>query len=197
MVALNDKKYQRALFFAGIMAVLIVAVVAQWVRKDVLLKDAESQVRGEFSQIERVSESLASPLRIQQLYGEFDLSKHKDRFIVLNLWATWCAPCVAELPTLQRLKNHYKNSNIDVLAVSIDYQKELNDIAAFLVKHKIGDVALNHDAQGDIQKSLKIDGLPVTYIIVPGGRVFYRITGPAHWDSRKIIRFIDEVRQIP
>ncbi len=202
MVTVTPGKVQRIVFLLGFVMILVVAMSAQWIRKDIQLQRTVGEVRGEFASLEPYPEaSPLPPLKIMGPEGQpVDLSDYHGRYVLLNLWATWCSPCIAELPALQRLKTHYRGRNLAVLAVSVDSQKDMAGLAAFLKKHDLGainrhNVALYHDFQGDIQKTIPFNGLPITFLIGPKGRILYQVKGPAHWDNRNIIKFLDSVQK--
>ncbi|GJL84599.1 MAG: hypothetical protein DHS20C02_03740 [Micavibrio sp.] len=202
MVAITPGKFKRILFFLGIVMVLVVAMSVERIRQDIRLSKSTGEARSEFASIERYPK--APPLPPLNIMGPereaFNLSDYGGRYVLLNLWATWCSPCIAELPDLQRLKNRYKDGSLVVLAVSVDNRKDMAGLAAFLKKHDLGPinpnhVALYHDFQGNIQKTIFFNELPMTFLIGPKGRILYQVKGPADWDSRKVIKFLDSVQK--
>ena len=117
--------------------------------------------------------------------------KFKGNFIILNVWATWCAPCVKELPELSRLQRVYGNGKYRVVAVSVNAQKDIDEIITFIRKLGVDDIAGYHDYEGQLQKSLPIKDLPVTYIINSRGQILYQATGDARWTSPEILSFLN------
>lgn len=113
------------------------------------------------------------------------------KFVILNVWATWCKPCVKELPELQRLQEAYGNGEYRVVAVSVNTQKEMGELIKFIKKLDVESIAGYHDYEGQLQKSLKIKELPVTYIINRRGQLLYRITGEARWTGPEIRTFLN------
>ncbi len=141
------------------------------------------------------------PLKIAGPEGkELNLDDFRGSYVLLNLWATWCAPCIEELPSLQNLKEHYEGKGLEVLAVSVDREKAVEDLSNFLKMHDLGrvgpdHVALYHDFQDDIQKAIAFNGLPVTFLIGPDGRILYQAKKPQEWDSEEIIKFLESVQK--
>jgi peroxiredoxin len=107
--------------------------------------------------------------------GSSELVQHRGRIVVMNLWATWCPPCRAEMPDLQRLYETYKNRNVDVLGV--DQGESAVRVAAFAKSLGIHyPILLDHNQQyGRVYAAL---GLPTTVIVDPQGVVSRAFDGP-------------------
>lgn len=120
----------------------------------------------------------------------FALSDYRGKYLLLNLWATWCGYCITELPSIQRLKDQYASDNFDVVAVSVDTNENIDSIASFLKNRGLGDVALHYDDRGDVQFTLPVNVLPVTFLIDPQGRVLYSFGGTADWASLRARAFL-------
>lgn len=123
-----------------------------------------------------------------------DLAGQRERPLLLNLWATWCAPCIVELPSLQALSKTYQG-RMDVMAVSIDIGKKPADITAFLQKQKIGPFAAWLGDTGDFTKKLGIRGIPVSFLIGRDGGILYIFEGEADWNSPQAKAFFDSLHQ--
>ncbi len=173
--------------------------------------------------MERARDSFAAPLMPREIVDEFtasfksvrahdaftpfpalsavsgegkplDLAGRRDRPLLLNLWATWCAPCVVELPSLESLARTY-DERMDVMAVSIDIGKTSADIDAFLQKHKIGAFAGWLDGTGGFTKKLGIRGVPVSFLIGTDGGILYVFEGDADWDGSESRSFFNAFLQ--
>ncbi len=107
--------------------------------------------------------------------GDSDLAAHRGRVLVMNLWATWCPPCRAEMPDLQRLYEAYKNRNVDVLGV--DQGESASRVAAFAKSLGIQyPILLDQNQQyGRVYAAL---GLPTTIIVDRQGTVMRAFDGP-------------------
>ncbi|APY00981.1 TlpA disulfide reductase family protein [Lacinutrix venerupis] len=107
------------------------------------------------------------------------LNKTEDKIYVVNFWATWCAPCVKELPYFEALNENYKNKNVEVLLVSLDFPKQYDTkLKPFIAKHKLKSeiVVLNDvDANTWIPKVDKewTGAIPATIIYNKNKRVFF------------------------
>ncbi len=118
----------------------------------------------------------------------FPLSGFKGRFVLLNLWATWCAPCVAELPALARLSVFAPG--IRVLAVNMDRGQV--DVAEFISSHKIK-LPLYRDTDVVMMKSFGAYALPMTVLIGPDGKIIAKAEGPAEWDSPEAVKYFKRI----
>lgn len=115
-------------------------------------------------------------LRIETLDGKtFNLADHKGNWVILNFWATWCSPCIKELPELSRFVSAHRN----VRAIGLAYEDtEADEIRAFLARHPVSFPIAQVDTF-DPPKSLQVPrGLPTTYLIAPDGSIAKTFTGP-------------------
>ncbi|MEP7172829.1 MAG: TlpA disulfide reductase family protein [Aestuariivirga sp.] len=118
--------------------------------------------------------------------GEVKLSKWQGRVVLLNLWATWCAPCRKEMPTLNDLQKQLGSKDFEVVALSVD-RKGLDASAAFLKETGADALGLYVDETSKSLESLQAFGLPATLLIDRRGREIGRLLGPAEWNSAEAI----------
>ncbi len=110
------------------------------------------------------------------------LADFKGKAVLLNLWATWCAPCREEMPALDRLQKALGGDNFEVVALSLD-RKGAEASQKFLTETKADSLKLYIDASAKQGTVLKIVGMPTTILIDKEGREIGRLAGPAEWDS--------------
>jgi thiol-disulfide isomerase/thioredoxin len=113
--------------------------------------------------------------------GEHKLADWKGRLLLLNLWATWCAPCRHEMPALDTLKSELAGKDFDVVALSTD-RGGIDKPKKFWTETGIKALGLYLD-NGDAQHELGIIGMPTTLLIGRDGREIGRLIGPAEWAS--------------
>ena len=110
------------------------------------------------------------------------LADFKGRTILLNLWATWCAPCREEMPSLDRLQKALGSDKFEVVALSLD-RKGAEAAKKFLDEVKASNLKLYIDSTAKQGTALRAIGMPTTILIDKEGRELGRLTGPAEWDS--------------
>ncbi len=115
----------------------------------------------------------------------------RGRFVLLNVWATWCPPCVKEMPSLDRLQAMKGDSGFEVVALSIDRQG-LEVVQPFFQRTGLTRLAIYLDREARSMPALKITGLPTTVLIDPAGREIARWPGAREWDQPATVAEIDE-----
>ena len=116
------------------------------------------------------------------------LSDYRGKVVLVNIWATWCAPCVAEMPSMERLYQRLKGDSFEILAVSID-TAGVSTVAPFVKKHRLTFPALI-DSQGITRIAYKISGVPESFIINRQGLLVKKIVGPLNWSSPEVLKSI-------
>jgi thiol-disulfide isomerase/thioredoxin len=120
------------------------------------------------------------------------LEDWRARVVLLNIWATWCAPCRAEMPTLDRLQATVGSEQFEVLALSID-RAGVGAVRSFFDEIGIAHLRLFIDKTMKTSRDLGILGLPATLLIGPDSRELGRLLGPAEWDAPEMIAFLERV----
>ena len=125
--------------------------------------------------------------------GEFDLGKFKGAPVLVNLWASWCAPCIKELPTLQQLEqDQAKDGKLGVIAVSQDMAPQ-GSVEAFLAERDIGRFAAFHDEKMELSSALGTQILPTTILYDAGGKEVWRYVGDLDWTGEEAKKLLAEV----
>ena len=120
---------------------------------------------------------------------ELTLSDFSNRVILLNFWATWCPPCVWEMPTLNRLQARLKGEGLAVVTVSTDYDGHLV-VAPFLKRYNLVHLKPYLDPKNNLKRHFGFEGLPTTVLIDAQGRVVGKMVGAAEWDSADAIALV-------
>jgi thiol-disulfide isomerase/thioredoxin len=125
--------------------------------------------------------------------AEVSLASLKGRVLLVNLWATWCAPCKAEMPALDRLQGELGGADFAVVAINVD-TRNLDRPAAWLKENGIARLAFYADPGGRVLPAIQRDtgstGLPTTLLIDAQGCEVGVMKGPAEWSSQDAKRLI-------
>lgn len=124
--------------------------------------------------------------------AESRLAELAGKVIVLNFWATWCAPCIRELPSLDRLAAALPEEKFAVLALSTD-RGGAKKAAPFLRKLEVKHIAADLDPKSALARKLGLRGLPTTFVIDAKGRVIAKLEGIIEWDSQEMIDWLTAI----
>lgn len=137
-----------------------------------------------------ITTGAAKPLpemRFQDLAGnETGLDAFRGQVVVLNLWATWCAPCREEMPSLDRLQQAFAGEPVRVIALSVD-RAGAERVKAFIDEVGATSLAVYRDPTVKAARTLKVPGLPATLLVDREGREVGRVLGIAKWDGEAAI----------
>jgi len=115
------------------------------------------------------------------------LSEQAGHTILLNFWASWCEPCRAEMPALERLSAAYAPAGLHVLAVNY---RESPDTVRRFVAHTGTTLPVLMDGDGSVAKALGIGIFPTTVAIDRRGRILFTVTGECAWDREPATRWL-------
>ena len=118
------------------------------------------------------------------------LADYRGKVVVLNIWATWCAPCIYEMPSFARLRTAVPDSNLQIVAVSIDEVVGADSVNAFTKSLGVNFVVL-HDSTTQIAKTYQVTGYPETFVIARDGTIRKKWIGPLEWDSPANVALIN------
>jgi thiol-disulfide isomerase/thioredoxin len=130
--------------------------------------------------------------------GEISLTKFKGVPVLVNLWASWCAPCVKELPTLDKLAAaHRVDGQFGVIAVSQDNGPQTS-VKAFLAKLNVKDLDAYHDPNMSLSGALGPDTvLPTSILLDANGKEVWRYVGDLDWTSAEAAKLLAEAGPAP
>jgi peroxiredoxin len=120
------------------------------------------------------------------------LDSYKGKVVVLNVWATWCEPCLVEMPSFEKLHQQMKNTDLRIVAVSID-----DMVGADSVRRYARNLGLNFeillDSLHNIDRDFQVTGYPETFVIARDGTIRKKWIGPADWTSPANIALIRDL----
>jgi len=129
------------------------------------------------------------PLELLSLDGlPVSLSDFQGKVVLLNFWASWCPPCVHEMPSMARLKSHLQNRPFEILAVNL--AEEQPAIQAFLDEHPVNFPVLQ-DPSGSAVKTWQVFAYPSTYLIDKQGKIRFALFGGTEWDQASHLQKIE------
>lgn len=112
--------------------------------------------------------------------GRADMAPYRGKALLVNLWATWCAPCVRELPSLGKLQEMLGGADFAVLTIALD-EPDAAKVAPFLAQHGAGNLPALIDANRTIDKVMPVSALPTSFLVDKDGRLRGVLTGDAEW----------------
>ena len=123
---------------------------------------------------------------------ETDLSTYRGKTVVLNFWATWCAPCRKEMPSLSKLQSELGDDTFEVVTIAT-MRNSPNSIQSFFTKIGVQNLSQHNDPKGALSRSMGVVGLPTTLIISQSGQEIGRLLGDADWASDEAIALISAI----
>jgi peroxiredoxin len=112
--------------------------------------------------------------------GTFRLSQHRGKVVMINFWATWCPPCLEEMPAMERLYQRQKEAGFTLVAVSVDADPK--KIGPFVADHKLT-FAIGLDPRMDLANGYAVRALPSSFLVGRDGNLAALAIGPRHWDG--------------
>jgi len=131
-------------------------------------------------------------LELYDIYdNKFTFSRKTDKITMINFWATWCAPCIKEIPELIQLKKHF-NNQIEVLFISVD-QNAPKVVPKFLERNNLSKLVIYNDQDLSIAQSLGVKIMPTTIILNKKFEEISRVSGYIDWLDEDSKKFIEEI----
>jgi thiol-disulfide isomerase/thioredoxin len=115
-----------------------------------------------------------------------DMARYRGKALLVNLWATWCAPCIEELPSLGKLQQALGGDAFQVVTIAFQ-ESDPKKIAPFLAAHGAGNLPALIDANSTIAKAAKVTALPTSLLVDRDGKVKAMLTGDARWHCGKAL----------
>ena len=120
---------------------------------------------------------------------DVDLNQNKGNIVVLNFWATWCAPCKKEMPSLSQLSR--KLPNLKVYAINME-KPNIKKVENFYNELEINNIKIYFDPEFNLAKKFRMRGLPTTIFLDKSGNEFARAIGEIDFNSKKLIELLEK-----
>jgi peroxiredoxin len=122
--------------------------------------------------------------------GQIRLADYAGKPLIVNFWATWCPPCRAEMPSLQRAWEQVRGEGIELIAINVGESE--GTIKRFLEQVPV-DFPLPMDLESKVVQAWPVRGLPTTFVVDPRGRLVFKAAGEREWDDAGLL---DQVRAL-
>ena len=133
-----------------------------------------------------------SSLKFEDFSGnEINLKDYYGKLIILNFWATWCAPCKKEMPSLDALYQNNNFKNLEIFAVNMEQPNKLNT-KKFFSDLNIEKLEIFFDSNLNFLKQFKLRGVPTTILINKKGEEFARIIGEVNFQDKKFVKWLSK-----
>jgi peroxiredoxin len=137
----------------------------------------------------------ATPIKLRDISGQqFDIQDYRGKVTLVNFWATWCRPCVEEIPSLNRLKTAMQGKPFQL--ISVNYAEAPEVIRSFLSMVNV-DFPVLVDPGGQLAGQWKVVAFPSTFVIGPDGKIHYGVNAGIHWDTEEVIRQLNQLLPKP
>jgi peroxiredoxin len=124
--------------------------------------------------------------------GSFHLAGHRGKVVMVNFWATWCPPCLEEMPAMERLYRRHKDAGFTLVAVSVDTDPK--KVTPFVTEHRLT-MPIGLDPRMELANTYGVRALPSSFVIGPDGQLAALAIGPRHWDSEAAHALVEGLRR--
>ena len=118
------------------------------------------------------------------------ISDFKDKLVIVNFWATWCAPCKEEMPSLDKILDSNNFKNLEIIPINIG-KENISKSVSFFKETNIRNLKIYYDNNFNIPKKLLLRGIPTTLIINKDGKEFARILGAIDFQDDKFLKWLE------
>ena len=176
-------------FLLKLTIVLLIHTSQGWAARSALSEEVQAMLESERIDAPKV-ELAAADFEGTLLNGQpFRLSEQKGKVVFLNFWATWCSPCIKEMPDMQELQKEL-GSKILVLAVGMG--EEAERIEKFQKKYQF-EFQIFPDPEMTVTQLYGVRNIPITYLVDTSGIIVGRALGPREWTRPKLLKFFEDL----
>ena len=180
----EETRSERKLNFQPLVLIALI-VIGAGILVLLQIKDSSFNLTGK----PRLGKGVSAPdFSLPGLDGKMvSLADYRGKVVLLNIWATWCPPCVEEMPSMEKLYQALKGDDFEILAVSVDVSGA-KVVTPFMKKNKLSFPALT-DTKGSIKSLYQTTGIPESFIIGKDGNIAEKVIGPRDWATPDAIRY--------
>lgn len=126
---------------------------------------------------------------VKDLNGnKLQFDQYKGKVVFINLWATWCGPCKAEMPGIEKLYSKMKNDSISFVMLSLDKDQALSKVKDYIAKNEYTFPVFM--PSGFLAEQLQVPSIPTTFVISKEGKIIMKEVGTRNYDTQKMIDFL-------
>ena len=191
-MSLERTPFQKFFIFFGIICVLVVAMFVSWMKDQIAFEKMETEAFRVIKTGKKYENDVYLPqMQVAGPDGKMVNIFDGERYTLLNIWATWCTPCIKEMPALRRINRLLAyEDKWRVIAVSIDKSSDMEKVVDFTNRLKVRDFAMFMDVNKQVQKNINIKGLPMTLVVNKKGKILYEFYGDVLWTDSNIMLFL-------
>ena len=191
-MSLERTPFQKFFIFFGIICVLVVAMFVSWMKDQIAFEKMEAEAFRVIKTGKKYENDVYLPqMQVAGPDGKMVNIFDGERYTLLNIWATWCTPCIKEMPALRRINRLLAyEDKWRVIAVSIDKPSDMEKVVDFTNRLKVRDFAMFMDVNKQVQKNINIKGLPMTLVVNKKGKILYEFYGDVLWTDSNIMLFL-------
>ncbi|MDX1781211.1 MAG: TlpA disulfide reductase family protein [Thalassovita sp.] len=148
------------------------------------LADLEALRQGDMKKMSfhSVAKEVSQAAFLTEAGDEATLADYRDKYVLVNFWATWCAPCRAEMPALDALQQAYGGESFEVVTIATG-RNPPPAMKKFFADAGVSNLPLHRDPKQKLARGMAVMGLPVSVLLNPEGREIGRLMGDADWNS--------------
>ncbi|MDZ4715688.1 MAG: TlpA disulfide reductase family protein [Cytophagales bacterium] len=171
--------------FTGLISA--VSFATQWALLQTGLRDASTEVNA-------APATFDYQFTIKDLEGnKIPFDQFKDKVLFINLWATWCGPCRAEMPSIQKLYDRVDKDKVTFIMLSIDEDRNQNKVSDYLSRR--GFTFKAYMPSGYLPRQLQVPSIPTTFIVAKDGKIVRKEVGTMRYDTSKFQKFLEDLSE--
>lgn len=177
-------------FIAALMMATVLGSV-WWIYRETLLEGMQASQGARI--LNEMEKNGVPDVKLTGLDGQqTDIKEFKDKVVIVNFWASWCAPCVEEFPSMLNLASEFPNDMV-ILAISGDSDRASVDAFLKAFPKRPANFLIFSDPNQELAKKFGTQVLPESYVLERGLKVYRKVVGTEKWDSPSAIQFFKEM----